>query len=635
MRTPSRSGHELPSRLGAARLAAHASGQPAHAAPRRRRAGVDEPRRRAHVGAAGAHHRPGGRADGPGRGRRAQAVLRRCEAPVGRARGDQPGRTKGFCPKCRTPFDFDPRLQPGDARRRPVRGRRLPRPRRDGLDLPRPRPQRERSLGRAQGPAQHRRPRRVPGRRQREAVPRRGRAPADRRDLQLRHRPRRRVVHRHGVRRRHVAQRPRQVSAPSRRRRLRAVPGRPGDRLHRRGAPGVLLPAHDRPALLRLQAGQRDPGRRERQADRPRRRAAHRRRRDADLRHRRLPGPRGAPRRHHDRLGHLHRRAHAGRAGVRVPRLDRRVRRPLADARRGARCSPSTTRCTGCSCGRRRPAPEDRFQSADELREQLLGVLREVTSRDDGDFRSVPSTYFDTPAISGDELGWAELPALRVDAHRPDGVVAERRHVRRPGPPAGAARRRRPSRRPPSAWPGPGPRSASATSARAKAECEALLAGRSVGLAGRVDERVCRAGQRRRRRGGCRRSTPSTASCPASWPRSWRWRGPASWPTSARSPAACTPCARGPTAPTSRRPSSAWPAWPSPTAARAMRSPRWPASHRSAGRTASRGASGRRCWSTRARPRRTTSPRRPSRSTGPGCHRASGRRCRSRSSRPR
>ena len=64
-------------------------------------------------------------------------------------------------------------------------------------------------------------------------------------------------------------------------------------------------------------------------------------------------------------------------------------------------------------------APEDRFQSADELREQLLGVLREVTSRDDGDFRAVPSTYFETPAISSDELGWAELPALRVDTADP------------------------------------------------------------------------------------------------------------------------------------------------------------------------------------------------------------------------
>lgn len=36
-----------------------------------------------------------------------------CQAPVGRAREGAPGRTKGFCPKCRTPFDFDPKLGPG------------------------------------------------------------------------------------------------------------------------------------------------------------------------------------------------------------------------------------------------------------------------------------------------------------------------------------------------------------------------------------------------------------------------------------------------------------------------------------------------------------------------------------------
>ncbi|MGE0137060.1 MAG: tetratricopeptide repeat protein [Ilumatobacteraceae bacterium] len=36
-----------------------------------------------------------------------------CGSPVGRARDTSPGRTKGFCPKCRTPFDFDPKLQPG------------------------------------------------------------------------------------------------------------------------------------------------------------------------------------------------------------------------------------------------------------------------------------------------------------------------------------------------------------------------------------------------------------------------------------------------------------------------------------------------------------------------------------------
>ena len=36
-----------------------------------------------------------------------------CGAAVGRSRGDQPGRSTGFCPKCRTPFDFDPKLRPG------------------------------------------------------------------------------------------------------------------------------------------------------------------------------------------------------------------------------------------------------------------------------------------------------------------------------------------------------------------------------------------------------------------------------------------------------------------------------------------------------------------------------------------
>ena len=36
-----------------------------------------------------------------------------CNAPVGRGRDGQPGRTKGFCAKCRTPFDFDPALSPG------------------------------------------------------------------------------------------------------------------------------------------------------------------------------------------------------------------------------------------------------------------------------------------------------------------------------------------------------------------------------------------------------------------------------------------------------------------------------------------------------------------------------------------
>ncbi|HEV2759769.1 MAG TPA: tetratricopeptide repeat protein [Acidimicrobiales bacterium] len=37
-----------------------------------------------------------------------------CGAPVGRSKGRQPGRLKGFCPRCRNAFDFVPKLKSGD-----------------------------------------------------------------------------------------------------------------------------------------------------------------------------------------------------------------------------------------------------------------------------------------------------------------------------------------------------------------------------------------------------------------------------------------------------------------------------------------------------------------------------------------
>ncbi|WP_329132101.1 serine/threonine-protein kinase PknG [Streptomyces sp. NBC_01476] len=37
-----------------------------------------------------------------------------CGAPVGRSRGDRPGRTEGFCSKCGHPYSFSPKLQAGD-----------------------------------------------------------------------------------------------------------------------------------------------------------------------------------------------------------------------------------------------------------------------------------------------------------------------------------------------------------------------------------------------------------------------------------------------------------------------------------------------------------------------------------------
>jgi serine/threonine-protein kinase PknG len=33
---------------------------------------------------------------------------------VGRSRDGQPGRTEGFCPNCRSPFSFTPKLKAGD-----------------------------------------------------------------------------------------------------------------------------------------------------------------------------------------------------------------------------------------------------------------------------------------------------------------------------------------------------------------------------------------------------------------------------------------------------------------------------------------------------------------------------------------
>ena len=65
--------------------------------------------------------------------------------------------------------------------------------------------------------------------------------------------------------------------------------------------------------------------------------------------------------------------------------------------------------------------PEDRFQSADEMREQLLGVLREVTAAAGTGVvaRSTPSLMFGQPAAVADVLTWRDLPRLTVDPADP------------------------------------------------------------------------------------------------------------------------------------------------------------------------------------------------------------------------
>jgi serine/threonine-protein kinase PknG len=67
------------------------------------------------------------------------------------------------------------------------------------------------------------------------------------------------------------------------------------------------------------------------------------------------------------------------------------------------------------------PDPADRFGSVDELRVQMLGVLREVVAEKTPGtaLTSAASVLFEAPAITTDALEWHELPALRADTSDP------------------------------------------------------------------------------------------------------------------------------------------------------------------------------------------------------------------------
>ena len=66
----------------------------------------------------------------------------------------------------------------------------------------------------------------------------------------------------------------------------------------------------------------------------------------------------------------------------------------------GAACSSASTRSTA-SCSRATAAdPDDRFQSAEEMADQLHGVLREVVAAEQGRPIPAPSTLF-TEALRG------------------------------------------------------------------------------------------------------------------------------------------------------------------------------------------------------------------------------------------
>ncbi len=79
-----------------------------------------------------------------------------CGSPVGRCARRTCRAQQGLLPEVPHPVRLRAAAGPRRAGRRSVRGGRLSGARRDGLDLPRPRPQRQRPLGGAQGSAQHR-----------------------------------------------------------------------------------------------------------------------------------------------------------------------------------------------------------------------------------------------------------------------------------------------------------------------------------------------------------------------------------------------------------------------------------------------------------------------------------------------
>jgi serine/threonine-protein kinase PknG len=65
--------------------------------------------------------------------------------------------------------------------------------------------------------------------------------------------------------------------------------------------------------------------------------------------------------------------------------------------------------------------PHDRFQTAEEMRQQLLGVLREVTAgaTKGAVVRATPSALFTSPGLGVERLGWLDLPVCMVDVDDP------------------------------------------------------------------------------------------------------------------------------------------------------------------------------------------------------------------------
>ena len=162
---------------------------------------------------------------------------------------------------------------------------------------------------------------------------------------------------------------------------------------------------HSQHSVKLIDLGRRVPGRRAEQRD---------------LRDGRLPGARDRHRRTLGLVGSVHGGADAGGPLHRLPRVSGNA---------------SITRCRGPDSvplfaqfdslyqfllKGTAPNPEDRFQSADEMAEQLRGVLREIIAEQEQRPVPAPSALFTSPLRAGpDRPDWRVLPSPQVDRDDP------------------------------------------------------------------------------------------------------------------------------------------------------------------------------------------------------------------------
>ena len=412
-------------------------------------------------------------------GARGPAHLPVCGSPVGPLPRRPARAHRGLLPELPQPVLVHAQAAGRRRGRRPVRGRRRHRPRRPRLDLRRPRPQRLRPLGRAQGPAELRRPRRPRRGHRRAAVPRPGRAPAHRRDLQLRD-ARGRRLHRHGVRRRHLAQAAAQGADAGGGRRLR-----PAARSTRRSpSSSRSCPPSSTCTTSTWSSATSSPTTSSRSGDAVKlidlggvRRA--RRPRLRDLRHDRLPGPGGAASSGPSVASDIYTigrtltvlamefRGYQSTYVASLPPVDQT---PLFQAARLA--LPAAAQGV-------RPRPGRPLR----LRRRAAGAAARGAARGRGasGARARPSTprppcSSTSPTVSDDSLDWQDLPALRTDDSDPQMPWLRTRQHRRPRRSGWPPWRPRPRSAPRCCWPGRAPRSRPGSSTGSTTPCGTLLA---------------------------------------------------------------------------------------------------------------------------------------------------------------